>query len=98
MRERLARAEQGEGETLFDIVLQIIFVHTLGGAEAEDRVHFVLEDGTTGRTPFFERDDGGRGTPTSTVTVEIDLLGLAQVNASIASSTRSVTSAPAATS
>lgn len=40
---RLKRAEDGEGETLFNIILEIIFHHCKGGAEEEDLVCFVME-------------------------------------------------------
>jgi RNAse (barnase) inhibitor barstar len=43
MLNRLERAESGEGETLFEMIVQIIFMHCPGGAEAEDNVHFVME-------------------------------------------------------
>lgn len=41
--ERLRRAELGQGETLFEIIMQIILSHCQGGSEEDSRVHFVLE-------------------------------------------------------
>jgi RNAse (barnase) inhibitor barstar len=43
MLERLCRAELSQGETLFEIIMQIILSHCEGGSEEESKVHFVLE-------------------------------------------------------
>ena len=40
-QERLRRAQRHEGPTLFDEIVEIIRIHGVGGAEAEDGV--VLE-------------------------------------------------------
>ena len=44
VRERLARAERREGETLFDIIVSIVRDHGVGGPEAEDGILLDLED------------------------------------------------------
>lgn len=38
----LEAAQRGEGQTLFEILVEIIQVHGPGGREAEDNVHLVL--------------------------------------------------------
>lgn len=38
----LQAARRGEGQTLFDIIIEIIAVHGPGGREASDNVHLVL--------------------------------------------------------
>jgi RNAse (barnase) inhibitor barstar len=43
MQQRLAEARQGKGQTLFDMLVEIIRVHGPGGAEAEDQLDLKLE-------------------------------------------------------
>ncbi|SRR6266545_188096 len=43
VREDLRQAERREGQTLFDILVEIIRVHGPGGTESEDGVHLELE-------------------------------------------------------
>ena len=42
VRDRLAAAQRHEGETLFDIIVEIIRDHGPGGPESEDNVHLIL--------------------------------------------------------
>jgi hypothetical protein len=42
VREELAAARRGEGQTLFKIVVSIIRVHGPGGNEGDDNVHLIL--------------------------------------------------------
>jgi RNAse (barnase) inhibitor barstar len=42
VREDLAAAHRHEGQTLFDIIVEIIEHHSPGGQEGEDNVHLVL--------------------------------------------------------
>jgi hypothetical protein len=43
MQQRLAEAQRSKGQTLFDMVVEIIRVHGPGGEEAEDQVDLRLE-------------------------------------------------------
>lgn len=43
VRADLSRAKKGEGATVFDWLVEIIRVHDVGGEEAADRVHLVLD-------------------------------------------------------
>ncbi len=43
LRERLAAARRGRGETLFDTLVEIIRAHGDGGGEADDGVELRLE-------------------------------------------------------
>jgi hypothetical protein len=43
MKQRLAEARQGKGQTLFDMLVEIIRDHGPGGEEAEDQVDLRLE-------------------------------------------------------
>ena len=42
LQQRLAEARQGQGETLFDVIIEIIRHHGVGGREAEDGVELFL--------------------------------------------------------
>lgn len=43
MKQRLAEARQGKGQTLFDMLVEIIRDHGPGGEQAEDQVDLRLE-------------------------------------------------------